>query len=363
MVINFATNRYLNNKLYINPLAIILISVTNLILAFSIINLSGQLDSYFWVLLLLPIFTVSMTGTYFYFWIISIMVALGMFFMYMNQPYKDLVNVGKCFIEGFIVIGGGYIICKEVKAKYMLEEEVISKKKEIEALMANAVNFETEIQNPKIEEKLELISTSMHDIKNFLTIINLTMEIIERNETFSKEDILRIKYASKMSANLIYYAINSAKSNAYDMTIINITEPVNQAIETIKPALKLAGAKIEFMDKSRRKNIKGNPLLITRALLNILINSKSFLPEKNGVIKILIEESGNNLKIKISDNGPGFPKEIIEKIEPFKSFRQDEKGLGIGLYSSYNIVKQHNGEFKIYNDSTGAVVEISFPFT
>jgi|GEM_PF-2438565 len=362
MIVNYVLNIYLKNRAYVKFYIIILSSILNTFIIFSIINLSGQIDSYFWVLLLLPIFTVSMLGNFFYFAILSVVILTGILFLYLNQPFKELTNIAKCIIENFIIIGGGYIICKEAKTRYYLESEIMEKRKEVELLMSVSSDMSKFLENTESNEKINTLYSCLHDVKNFITIIGLSTEIMEKTENIDKDNILRIRYAIKMSSELLKYASKVFKNEDPLNDEIDINEVINESVNIIAEDLKISGIKIDISKKSDSMKIKGSKMLLIRAILNILLNSKSFLNKPDSWIKIDVSRrQDKELNIRISDNGPGFPKEIIEKIEPFKSVRDSDKGWGLGLYSTYQIIEKHKGRFNIYNDEYGAVCEIILP--
>ena len=57
---------------------------------------------------------------------------------------------------------------------------------------------------------------------------------------------------------------------------------------------------------------------------------------------------GAEVVIKVSDNGPGIPQKILDKIfQPFFTTKPTGQGTGLGLSLSYDIVKAHGGELKV----------------
>ena len=64
--------------------------------------------------------------------------------------------------------------------------------------------------------------------------------------------------------------------------------------------------------------------------------------------------------VDISDNGPGIPKEIQEKIfKPF--FTTNNDGTGLGLAVSKRIISSHNGEISLKSFPGGTVFNIKLP--
>jgi signal transduction histidine kinase len=94
-------------------------------------------------------------------------------------------------------------------------------------------------------------------------------------------------------------------------------------------------------------SLNADRVRIQQVLINLLVNAMKFSPSAKK-IKIKLWKKEKNIFISVTDYGPGISKENITKIT--ERFYQAEvanktvSGLGLGLYITYNIVKQHNGE-------------------
>ncbi|CAA6815314.1 MAG: Histidine kinase [uncultured Sulfurovum sp.] len=102
-----------------------------------------------------------------------------------------------------------------------------------------------------------------------------------------------------------------------------------------------------------------------QALLVILSNAKDAFISKemsNRVIEISTKSIDESVIITVQDNAGGIPEEIIDKIfEPYFTTKFKDKGTGIGLSMTYNIVKKMNGTIKAENYNNGALFTMSFP--
>ena len=96
---------------------------------------------------------------------------------------------------------------------------------------------------------------------------------------------------------------------------------------------------------------------IMYALGNIIQNaifySKKFVIVELNYLK-------KNVIIKISDDGNGFPKDIIDKLgEPYIS--KNNRGMGLGIFISKNLIENMGGKILFYNSKQNqAIVEINF---
>jgi signal transduction histidine kinase len=86
----------------------------------------------------------------------------------------------------------------------------------------------------------------------------------------------------------------------------------------------------------------------------------------NEEFKPLVTVSTRNLvdkiEISVSDNGPGIPDAIKDKIfQPFFTTKPTGQGTGLGLSLSYDIVKAHGGELEVetaINKGTNFIIRL-----
>jgi two-component system, NtrC family, sensor kinase len=69
----------------------------------------------------------------------------------------------------------------------------------------------------------------------------------------------------------------------------------------------------------------------------------------NPTVSISTKKTGDKIEIRVSDNGPGIPANIIDKIfQPFFTTKPTGQGTGLGLSLSYDIItKGHGGDLKV----------------
>jgi len=88
--------------------------------------------------------------------------------------------------------------------------------------------------------------------------------------------------------------------------------------------------------------------------------SKGYEP----TVSISTKKMGDAIEIRISDNGNGIPKEIIDKVfQPFFTTKPTGQGTGLGLSMSYDIItKGHGGKLSLETKQLeGTVFSILLP--
>jgi signal transduction histidine kinase len=101
---------------------------------------------------------------------------------------------------------------------------------------------------------------------------------------------------------------------------------------------------------------------LERALLNLLLNACEVVPVENGQIEVELRRNGQNLEIRISDNGPGIAEAVRGKLfEPFVSYGK-ENGTGMGLTVVQKILQDHGGDVAVEQSSPeGTTFRVSVP--
>lgn len=105
----------------------------------------------------------------------------------------------------------------------------------------------------------------------------------------------------------------------------------------------------EFID------MDGDENQLSQVLLNLLRNSIQALDGRtDGAIEIYASRD-EHISIDITDNGPGIPDELQEKIFiPF--FTTKSEGTGIGLSLCRQIIRNHNGHLSILESRPGKTI-------
>jgi two-component system NtrC family sensor kinase len=101
------------------------------------------------------------------------------------------------------------------------------------------------------------------------------------------------------------------------------------------------------------------PQDIGRVILNLINNAFQAVKTKSQeghkdykpMVTVQTKKKGDNVEIRVKDNGGGIPDDIKEKIfEPFFTTKPSGEGTGLGLSMSYDIItKGHGGEIKLNN--------------
>jgi PAS domain S-box-containing protein len=109
-------------------------------------------------------------------------------------------------------------------------------------------------------------------------------------------------------------------------------------------------------------NLKGSEGKLHQALLNILTNSVQAINQK-GSITIATTLKNRKLHLAVTDSGCGISNDKISRIfDPFFTTKDPGEGTGLGLYITYNIIKEHKGTIDFESiEGVGTTVRIALP--
>ena len=146
------------------------------------------------------------------------------------------------------------------------------------------------------------------------------------------------------------------------------SEPV-QVAGAIAGALFLVESQIKSARVTLSKNIDPNLVVsgyavqLEQVVLNLISNALDAVAEtKNPKIDIDAHAMEDRVRIRVADNGPGIPRDLIGRIfDPFFTTKPVGKGLGLGLSITYGIVQDFHGVIHAANRPDGGteiVVEL-----
>ena len=98
----------------------------------------------------------------------------------------------------------------------------------------------------------------------------------------------------------------------------------------------------------------------------LTVATKLWKGSPSGLSRDLGRDGGSERKwvqISISDNGPGIPEDIKDKVlQPFFTTKKGTEGTGLGLSITHDIVKAHGGELDIQSQPGRTVFKTYLPY-
>ncbi|WP_109465774.1 PAS-domain containing protein [Albibacillus kandeliae] len=209
----------------------------------------------------------------------------------------------------------------------------------------------------------QLTSGLAHDFSNLLTIIlgmqgklarmglpDEAAELVEATRTAARRGGRLLNRIADMTGK------RSLRPQATDMHGL-----LRELRVLAEPSLPQAMG-LSILDNLSDAPIMLDPGLLQDALLNLILNARDACGT-SGQITVNAHVVGKTwIDIEVTDTGPGFSPEALDKaVEPFFSTKGGE-GSGLGLSMVYDTVKLAGGDLRLDNTRSGARVTLRLPY-
>ena len=178
-------------------------------------------------------------------------------------------------------------------------------------------------------------------------------------------DLSLIRQDNMRAANLIKSLRALLNKNMATMDeLLDLDGIVDDACRLARSSVDKGRVKYEVNYGLYNEKVMGDESLILQVVVNIVSNALNAVRSvQEAVIKISTLASHDFVLIVIEDNGVGIKQDVSLRIfEPFESFT--DKGMGLGLVISKEILMKHSGDIGFYNNqSAGVTFVIGLPRT
>ena len=238
----------------------------------------------------------------------------------------------------------------------MRTEELIKQRDNLENLVEEKTH--ELLKAERLSAIGELSGRLAHDLRNPLSVIKMSVDLIKQTPADSKitdptitKRIDLIEKSIERISHQVDDVLGYVRNSPLKLSNVSLYEVVNSSIEKINVP---RDVKINISSKDLK--IDCDPIKLDAVFINLIVNSIQAMPE-GGEITIKIYEKDNMAILEFSDSGPGIPENDLHKVfEPL--FTTKQKGTGLGLASCKNIIEQHNGEISVKNNPTTFTIKI-----
>ncbi|MHB2155084.1 hybrid sensor histidine kinase/response regulator [Calditrichota bacterium GD2] len=257
-----------------------------------------------------------------------------------DSKEKKFLNISWSKIKGENGEGSGYVwVFRDISAERQLENEILkSQKLESIGLLAGGI---------------------AHDFNNILAGILGNAQLAKLNWQ-ERQDIQKyldgIEEAAQNASRLTKQLLTFAKGGEPVKEIISLKKIL---IENVEFALRGSNVSCKFIIDDDLWPVEADKGQINQAINNLVINAIQAMPgggqlvvkakncNKKEIAHLMPEiEKEHYVEIQITDTGLGIQRENLDKIfDPY--FTTKQRGSGLGLATTYAIIKKHGGHIKV----------------
>lgn len=225
-----------------------------------------------------------------------------------------------------------------------------------------------------------LVSGVAHEINNPLTGIIAYAEVLRMKVNSARispssapsmddmeRELRKILESADRCKRIVENLLTFSRQRTPSRSIESINDIIDRAIDLRGYWLRTSNIEV-VKEYSCSQTIFVDSQQIQQVILNILLNAEQAIANTNkgsGRIRFTtMYDSGNQMVVvKIADDGPGIPGEIISKIfDSFFTTKPVGVGTGLGLSISHGIIAEHGGSIEVESyEGEGATFIIKLP--
>ncbi len=218
----------------------------------------------------------------------------------------------------------------------------------------------------------ELAAGIAHEINNPLGGMLNAVDVLDRGDL---SDEKRARYhelvrggLERIQATVAGLLRFTPRSGAH--AHVDLAGPVRDAIDLMRHSASTAGVQLRFEDRAGGALVSGSASELGQAVLNLLSNALHAIQDckqasegTTGLIEVELERVGDELRLRVLDNGTGVPEAELERMtDLFYTTKEVGRGTGLGLALVLSVVGQHEGRVHLANrEGGGFAVEVVLP--
>jgi two-component system, OmpR family, sensor histidine kinase ChvG len=242
-------------------------------------------------------------------------------------------------------------------------------------LLARSVSDMSQSLRQRIDNIEAFAADVTHELKNPIASLRSALDglgnikdakLRDRLMDVAREDVMRL---DRLISDISEAARTDAELARARFEPVDLGPLIEQLVKSWESRRDKGDARIAFARPRKASTIvMGDTGRLARALDNILDNAVSFSPP-GGLVEIAASHVGNQVRVRVDDEGPGVPPEAREAIfNRFHSIRPEGESFGrhsgLGLAIAKAIVEGHGGEISVLDRDdapSGARFIISLP--
>ena len=202
----------------------------------------------------------------------------------------------------------------------------------------------------------------VHNLRNHMaTAVGYLKEIdTEKLDSVDKDAVETAKAAANDAVTVLQSLSRGATPRVtYATEPIDLNQLVSLALDMARPRARTKRVDLRLHETPDDVKVKADPLLLREVATNLVNNAIDAAPE-TGHVEISTGRRNGSPFFSVADNGPGVTEDNRHHLfEPH--FTTKEHGTGLGLFMSYGVVREHQGQLLYEGNRKGAVFTVVIP--
>jgi signal transduction histidine kinase len=204
----------------------------------------------------------------------------------------------------------------------------------------------------------------VHNLRNHMaTAVGYLKEIDPRRLDVADREAIEIATAAANDAVSVLRTLSQGATPkvTYAEQPVDLNDVASRALGMARSRARSKEIELGLRESQEAVHVNADPLLIREVITNLVNNAIDAAPQHGHVELSTGRRSNGWPYFSVADNGPGVPDENRHHLfEPH--FTTKETGTGLGLFMSYGIVREHQGDILFNNNRPhGALFTVTLP--
>ncbi len=214
----------------------------------------------------------------------------------------------------------------------------------------------------------EVMAIFAHEVRNPINNLSTGLQLMAYNmvaEDPNQDIISRLQSDCDRLEAQMKSVLAFSRPTDYEMDAVDIGLLINRISERLKPRMEPLNIEMLLQITPDLPPVHGDHRPLEQVFTNLINNAMQAMEDKGGTIAVRVAHGENHgklhyVEINIADNGPGIPKENLDKVfQPF--FTTRSKGTGLGLAITKRIITAHRGNIRVDSFPGGTVFKVLLP--
>ena len=209
-----------------------------------------------------------------------------------------------------------------------------------------------------------LTASLLHELRQPLFTIKALAQMVQVKGRDADRLSQLLSQVGHMEQLIGYYGEFSRKNDP--VVPFDLNEPTREALAMLAHRGRSLGVVVDEQLLEGGVLVKGHRGAALQVAVNLLQNAYDALEEVQGRRLVVRTKKVDGMaRLEVEDSGPGIAEELVATIfEPFVTTTGPERGTGLGMYISRQLVERTHGELRLFSKlGKGTRVEVDLPFS
>lgn len=229
-------------------------------------------------------------------------------------------------------------------------------------------NEEIRSRSQQLEQRAilgEVTAVFAHEVRNPINNIYSGLQLLAATMPVDDphyENLNRLQAECVRLNHLMESVLNFSRNTQYKFEAVDLEMVLKRMLDRWQPRFARVSVKPFFQVEKGTPLVSADPRAIEQVFTNLISNATDAMSKNGGNLAIRIAPktlmpNRKHVSIKVSDDGPGIPDEIRDRIfEPFVTTKSN--GTGLGLAITKRILTAHHGSIQISSFPGGTTFEV-----